>query len=567
MKKNLIINLAILISALSFAATAFAQTSAFTYQGKLNDGGSPVGGVYQFQFKLYDAASGGNQVGQPLTDISATVSGGVFAVSLDFGAAAFDGSDRFLEVGARMYGSSDPYTILNPRYAITSTPYAIRSFKAEQASFANTAATAGNTTNLGGVPAAQYVQANDSRMSDARSPLPGSANYIQNTQNQQSNSNFNISGEGKANKFNAATQYDINGNRVLSVTGGGTSTLVGVNTSASGSLNSFVGFEAGKNNLGSSNSFFGYNAGRSNALGANNAYLGANAGYSGWNNNSTFVGFEAGKTATGGSNNTAVGYQATVANNLINATAIGANAVATQSNSLVLGTSATSVQVPGSFGVAKSMIINQDITVGNTINAPKINIFGNLLKVDPTVTTKIQLNGKTEINDRLVINGNGSNSLDFVVNGHSYMYDLKTGNYHFMHAIGGGASEPGCLKKIGEDWIVSQCSSSIRYKENVQDYRGGLDLVRNLRPVSYNWKENGTSDLGFIAEEVYKLEPRFSVFNKNNEIEGVKYQLITVSLVSAIQEQQEQIKQQQAQIEALKALVCSNNKNAGVCRK
>jgi hypothetical protein len=39
--------------------TALAQGSAFTYQGRLTDGGAPPAGTYELEFKLYDAASGG----------------------------------------------------------------------------------------------------------------------------------------------------------------------------------------------------------------------------------------------------------------------------------------------------------------------------------------------------------------------------------------------------------------------------------------------------------------------------------------------------------------------------
>src|SRR5688572_5178352 len=101
MKKQSIIKFIVLILFLVCANLTFAQTSAFTYQGKLNNDGAPVSGAYQFQFKLFDAALGGNQIGNTLTDIPATVNDGVFAVSLDFGASSFDGSPRFLQIGVR----------------------------------------------------------------------------------------------------------------------------------------------------------------------------------------------------------------------------------------------------------------------------------------------------------------------------------------------------------------------------------------------------------------------------------------------------------------------------------
>ena len=40
-----------------------ALGSGFTYQGRLNDGGSPANDLYDFEFKLYDDASGGWVIG------------------------------------------------------------------------------------------------------------------------------------------------------------------------------------------------------------------------------------------------------------------------------------------------------------------------------------------------------------------------------------------------------------------------------------------------------------------------------------------------------------------------
>lgn len=78
-----------------------AQTSALKYQGKLNDGGSAANGNYLMQFKLYDSPAGGSQTGSTLTDVAVTVVDGIFAAQLDFGAAAFGGANRYLEIAVR----------------------------------------------------------------------------------------------------------------------------------------------------------------------------------------------------------------------------------------------------------------------------------------------------------------------------------------------------------------------------------------------------------------------------------------------------------------------------------
>src|SRR5207237_1357303 len=106
------------------------------------EGGIAANGQYDFQFKLFDAVSGGTQQGASVTQPAVQVSNGVFAVQLDFGAAVFDGAARYLEIGVRPAGSPNPFTVLVPRPPITATPYAIQTL---------------NATQLGGLPASRYV--------------------------------------------------------------------------------------------------------------------------------------------------------------------------------------------------------------------------------------------------------------------------------------------------------------------------------------------------------------------------------------------------------------------------
>ncbi|MEO7649260.1 MAG: hypothetical protein ABIZ80_02250, partial [Bryobacteraceae bacterium] len=123
MRQFLLMVTAILMTASSIAA----QTTAFTFQGRLNTSGSPASGTYEMQFQVYDSVKGGSQVGTTFTDPSVAVVNGVFTTTLDFGAAAFDGSARFVEIGVRPAGNTDPFTILGPRQTIKSTPYSIQS--------------------------------------------------------------------------------------------------------------------------------------------------------------------------------------------------------------------------------------------------------------------------------------------------------------------------------------------------------------------------------------------------------------------------------------------------------
>jgi len=98
--------------------------TSFTYQGQLKESGLLANGAYDFQFSLYDAASGGSQVGSTLTREDVTVSDGLFTVTLDFG-EVFDGSKRWLEIAVRPGNSTGAYTTLSPRQALTATPHTL----------------------------------------------------------------------------------------------------------------------------------------------------------------------------------------------------------------------------------------------------------------------------------------------------------------------------------------------------------------------------------------------------------------------------------------------------------
>ena len=311
----------------------FAQTTGFTYQGKLGDAGAPANGSYDLRFTMWDAASGGNQQPQPspvtVTRPGVLVANGGFTVRLDFG-ASFPGGDRYLEVSVRVH-NADPntpaYSTLSPRQRIGSTPYAIRSLSA---------ATADNVSGI---------------VSIANGGTGGATqNFVDLNSNQVIGGNKTFSNTLSGDVVNAATQYNISGNRVLSVTGVGSSvnsnTFAGVGAGASntpsdtgGNNNSFVGKSAGMaNTIGAQNSFFGSAAGIANTEGFNNSFFGYLAGQVNMTGSSnSFFGVNAGLSNSHDSNNTFVGANSDGASGITNATAIGSNAKVTQSNSLVLG--------------------------------------------------------------------------------------------------------------------------------------------------------------------------------------------------------------------------------------
>lgn len=444
--------------------TAYSQSTEFTYQGDLKDGANPANGNYDFEFALYDALSGGTQLGSTLARNGLAVVKGVFSVSLDFG-SQFPGTNRFLEIHVRPSGGGS-FTNLTPRQKITSEPYAIKAVNADSAVNATNAvsaansATATNALNLGGVAANQFVLTGDVRLNDARNPLPGSGSYIQN-QNAapQASSNFNISGTGAANLFDVGTQYNLGGVRILSSQGNqnlfvgadagasntgsqnvfvgssaglsngsgsdnvfvgrtaGFSNMTGADNaffgSGAGALNvggvnnSFFGRRAGAANTASNNSFFGYFSGRLTTGGTENSFFGQQAGVSNsTGNNNTFVGSNAGSTNVLGSNNTIVGRNANVSGtNAINASAFGANALVGQSNSLVLGS------ILGVNGATE----NTNVGIGTSQPNERLHVVGNAL-ISGDLTFGGSFNGSVGANriTGIVSPGQGGTGLNSV---------------------------------------------------------------------------------------------------------------------------------------------------------
>ena len=127
-------------------STLLAQgATAFTYQGLLRNSGTNVTGTNGLIFTLYSSATGGSQIGTPITN-SVAVTNGLFTVNLDFGAGAFNGSARWLDIAV---SNSPANQELSPRAQVLPTPYA---------TFAANAAVATTASNInGGVVEGSFV--------------------------------------------------------------------------------------------------------------------------------------------------------------------------------------------------------------------------------------------------------------------------------------------------------------------------------------------------------------------------------------------------------------------------
>lgn len=153
----LLVSLAVLAGGAPRDARA---ATAFTYQGQLQQNGTPVSGPCDLRFGLFDAATDGNPIGLLNILLNTAISNGLFTVPLDFG-AVFDGSARWLEIETRCPAGPGEFTLLAPRQLLTPAPYAI----GLQYPFAGAADSGADAafaiTNFGAGAAARFVKPGD----------------------------------------------------------------------------------------------------------------------------------------------------------------------------------------------------------------------------------------------------------------------------------------------------------------------------------------------------------------------------------------------------------------------
>ncbi|MFN0279685.1 MAG: tail fiber domain-containing protein [Pyrinomonadaceae bacterium] len=580
----------------------------------MKDGASAANGSYDFEFLLYDSISGGVQIGSVISRNAVAVANGVFSVTLDFG-SGFPGADRFLEIRVRNAGVGG-HTILDPRQKVSSSPYSVKSLNSENAAFANIATTAGNALQLGGVAANQFVLTTDPRMTNERPPTAGSGNYIQNNVLGQGFANFGIVGNGTVagtltgNTVNAVNQYNLNNSRILSNAGTNNlfvGNLVGqLNT---GSFNSFFGRSAGQNNgsgggnsffgessglsntTGNSNSFFGRESGESNTTGGDNSFFGVASGAGNTTGTSnSFFGRNAGLDNTTGSENSFFGREAGASNteglqNAFFGRSAGTANTTGAFNSLFgyrAGTSNTTGSSNSFFGLnagldttsgGSNAFVGRSAGENNTTGG--FNSFFGRRAGDANITgsnnTMIGNDANPAASNLTFATAIGAGTIAVASN--AINIGRTSDTVITGHLLEIGTFEPGGTTNVCRNInTIATCSSSLRYKTNINGFGLGINLINQLKPITFNWKNGGMHDLGLGAEDVAAIEPLLVTYNANGEVEGVKYDRLSLAFVNAFKEQQvqiealeQQIKEQKAEIDAFKELVCSQNPTARIC--
>ena len=372
-------------------STVLAQGTAFTYQGQLQNNGSPASGNYNLTFPLFNTNITGVAIAGPVTNNAVIVTNGLFTVLIDFGSGVFTGASNWLEIGVETNGVSS-FTTLAPRQQLTPTPYAIYAESASNlsgtlsasqlTSIGNTNVGAfgnffiggsGNPTTSGYDNTANGAYALNSNTSGFANTANGTLALNSNTSGSDNTANgvdaliLNTSGS-----FNTANGYGVlyNNTNGSFNTANGTAALF---SNTSGSENTANGYGAlYKNTSGFANTANGYSAFQGNTIGSFNTANGVNALYSNTNGgNNTAIGVAALYNNTSGNYNIALGYEA--GENITTGSSnfdIGNQGLATDTNIIRIGSGQSQTFIAGTIygdgGGLTGLNAAQLTSIGNT---------------------------------------------------------------------------------------------------------------------------------------------------------------------------------------------------------
>lgn len=202
---------------------------------------------------------------------------------------------------------------------------------------------------------------------------------------------------------------------------------------------------------------------------------------------------------------------------------------------------------------------------------------GNLgVNIAPDGTAALQVIGDTKVTGTALLTGDYTQLMTtgatFISPAYGAVLRLDAANervgigtYAPMHQL--QVSSDDVVKPTAGGWLGA---SDRRLKKDIADFSDGLDVLMNIRPVtySYNGKLGLPTDeehIGIIAQEIQPLAPytikalKIGGPNDNEDYLAFDGTPLTYVLINAVQEQQKVIESQQKEIDTLKATVAEIN--------
>jgi len=307
-------------------------------------------------------------------------------------------------------------------------------------------------------------------------------------------------------------------------------------TNTTGASNTALGHDSSySNTTGGFNVALGRSALYSNSTGSNNTSVGFESlGFNTTAGNNVAVGYRASYLNTTATNNVAIGYQASYTASTNDNTAVGFEALKsnTVSSNTAVGSSTLTANTTGEYNSSVGSLSSYGITTG--VRNSALGYAALYVATTGKANVGIGMWGGKNLTT-----GSGNTAINPLDNTGAYapVFDVTTQDNRFCM---GGTSVTNAYIQVA--WTVV---SDARDKTNFAPVTHGLDFVKQLNPVSYQFKESRQSDLahgpvryGFKAQEILALEGDNPIIIDNEDSEKLRYngEALVPVLVKALQE-------------------------------
>jgi hypothetical protein len=313
------------------------------------------------------------------------------------------------------------------------------------------------------------------------------------------------------------------------------------------------------------------------AQGFEDLYLGTSAGNPAVStgNRNTAIGEYALSSNTSGSDNTALGAEACFSNTSGSSnTGIGSFALGSTTTGLVntaVGSGALPSNTTGSANSALGVnAMDFNTTGGNNTAIGTLSLFSNSTGNYNTALGASALTNATGSSNIGIGRSagssisSGSNNIDIGNSAPSNESDtIRIGNTQtraFLAGVNGATSSSGVAVYVNSSGQLGTVTSSLRFKEDVEDMGEATGDLMKLRPVTFHYKapyDDGSRLLqyGLIAEEVAKVYPTLVQYDAQGKPFTVRYQALNTMLLNELQKQHAQVEEQKAQLAAQEARI------------
>lgn len=103
---------------------------------------------------------------------------------------------------------------------------------------------------------------------------------------------------------------------------------------------------------------------------------------------------------------------------------------------------------------------------------------------------------------------------------------------------------------IQSDGQIGGISSLRSTKDNI-DYNEDFSWINELKPCSFNYKNNTAMEYGLIAEDVEEVNKDICLYDREDKLMSVNYRLLTIPILSELQKANKKIKELEDRIKLL----------------